>query len=136
MDNISKKAAYRKKWRDANKEHIKEYDRLYREKNKEVLNSKRREANSYSRKVNLLKYNLTEKDYENMLKNQNESCLGCNIHYTKTSKQRLHVDHCHVTGKVRGLLCHNCNTALGLIKENLVTLNNLIFYIKNSIEPK
>jgi hypothetical protein len=134
MDDKAKKAAYRKKWRDANKEHIKEYDRLYREKNKDLLNSKRRKKPSYHRKPNLSRYNLTEETYEEMVRAQNGLCLGCGKHYTSIPRQRLYVDHCHTSGKVRGLLCHNCNSALGLLKENIDTLYNLIFYIKNNTD--
>lgn len=42
---------------------------------------------------------------------------------------RLHVDHCHVSGKVRGLLCGNCNTMIGLSKENPATLLAAVEYL-------
>jgi Recombination endonuclease VII len=42
------------------------------------------------------------------------------------------VDHCHTTGKIRGLLCGNCNSALGLIKENIPSMENMIAYIKKT----
>jgi len=40
---------------------------------------------------------------------------------------------CHKTGKIRGLLCGNCNTSLGLLKENIGVLNNAIKYLKRSM---
>lgn len=43
---------------------------------------------------------------------------------------KLVVDHDHATGKVRGLLCHNCNRALGLLHDNPVTINNALEYLK------
>ena len=43
-----------------------------------------------------------------------------------------HVDHDHITGKVRGLLCGSCNRALGLIKDNLETLVRLQKYLEKS----
>jgi|DEB0MinimDraft_4_1074332.scaffolds.fasta_scaffold82317_1 hypothetical protein len=46
------------------------------------------------------------------------------------STNRLCIDHDHKTNKPRGLLCHNCNTALGLVGDNLETLTNLIEYLK------
>lgn len=40
------------------------------------------------------------------------------------------VDHCHTTGKVRGLLCNNCNTALGLVDDKIEVLKRMIKYLK------
>ena len=39
------------------------------------------------------------------------------------------IDHCHITNKVRGVLCNNCNTALGLVKDNRQTLLNMLQYL-------
>jgi len=61
------------------------------------------------------KYNLTVKQYELMLKSQNEVCAICSKIQTRKRKdkiRRLCVDHCHKTGKIRGLLCHKCNIRL------------------------
>ena len=47
-------------------------------------------------------------------------------------KSKLVVDHCHATGKVRGLLCHNCNRALGLLKDKISVLKNAIQYLEGA----
>lgn len=60
-----------------------------------------------------------------MVKNQNGCCLLCNI-----KPKKIVVDHCHKTGKVRGLLCNECNRAIGLLKENILTLKNAINYLE------
>lgn len=57
------------------------------------------------------KYDITEDQYYKMYADQAGCCAICGIHETKTEK-RLCVDHCHDTGKVRGLLCHKCNTSI------------------------
>ncbi len=44
----------------------------------------------------------------------------------------LNLDHCHETGNVRGLLCHNCNRGLGLFKDNTTSLENAINYLRNN----
>lgn len=65
---------------------------------------------------NLKKFNLTPKDYDKMLESQNNVCLICGNAETRTRKgkpTRLSIDHCHISGKVRGLLCSNCNSKLG-----------------------
>ena len=65
------------------------------------------------------KYGITIEDYDRMLQEQNGKCKLCNkeehVRGTSPDKKpkRLAVDHCHTTGKVRGLLCHNCNVMLG-----------------------
>lgn len=53
------------------------------------------------------KYGITEDDYQRMVKNQKGRCMICD------EKKKLFVDHSHVSGKIRGLLCQTCNTFLG-----------------------
>ena len=63
------------------------------------------------------KYNLTVDQYNELLVSQNNCCAICKKH-KDTFNQALHVDHCHKTSKVRGLLCHKCNRAVGLIQDS------------------
>lgn len=58
-------------------------------------------------------YGISLKDYEEMYKKQDGSCLICTDEH-----DTLVVDHCHDTGEVRGLLCHNCNVGIGMFKHN------------------
>lgn len=75
-----------------------------------------------------LKYNfgIDLDAYNELYKKQNKVCAICKTHETKN---RLHVDHCHKTGKVRGLLCGRCNTALGSFQDNLKWLQAAIDYL-------
>lgn len=79
------------------------------------------------------KYGITEQDYDKMLKDQNFQCDICGS--TKNNKKKYFaVDHCHESGKVRGLLCDNCNTGLGQFKDTIHNLKQAIEYLKkNSI---
>jgi hypothetical protein len=71
-------------------------------------------------------YGLTEADYNAMLAAQGDACAICrstvswskNYKHKKNGSSRFMVDHCHATGKVRGLLCTRCNRALGLLSDN------------------
>ena len=54
------------------------------------------------------RYNLTPAQYQSMLTKQGGKCALCSA-----EPKTFHVDHCHNTGKVRGLLCHKCNIRLG-----------------------
>jgi hypothetical protein len=67
-----------------------------------------------------IKYGIELKDYENLLIQQNYCCKICKTKNPgRTGVKRFAVDHCHKTNKVRGLLCMACNTAIGLLNENL-----------------
>lgn len=50
------------------------------------------------------------------------------------SEDRTHLDHSHESNNVRGVLCHGCNIAIGMVKENKETLNNLIKYLEKHSE--
>ena len=90
-------------------------------------------AKASDRAYHLSNYGLTISEYNKMFNEQNGCCLGCEKHQTEL-KKRLCVDHCHTTGKVRGLLCTSCNAGLGQLKENVSIFNNLIKYINNFSE--
>ena len=69
-------------------------------------------------------YGITLAQYEAMYSIQQGGCAICGVH-----KDRLDVDHNHATGKVRGLLCHQCNTAIGLLGEDVDALTSAIAYL-------
>jgi hypothetical protein len=77
-------------------------------------------------------YNINEKIYNDMLKAQNYSCAICKTDFDQTHKtaKQINIDHDHETHKVRGLLCSLCNRSLGLLREDINILNNMINYIK------
>jgi predicted nucleic acid-binding Zn ribbon protein len=80
-------------------------------------------------------YGLSYFQYISMHKEQQGLCKICNREgYTMTEhhKLKLVVDHCHTTGKVRGLLCHDCNRALGLFKDDIVALQKAKEYIEGA----
>lgn len=72
------------------------------------------------------KYGITPADYARMLAEQHGGCAICRHCPDRT----LHVDHCHATGKVRGLLCGRCNVALGMVGESSVRLRQAIDYLE------
>ncbi len=72
-------------------------------------------------------YGITLQDYENMAKKQNNACAIC---LAAPGKRPLHVDHCHDTGRIRGLLCHQCNWYVGVLDADKTheTLIRLFMY--------
>lgn len=75
-------------------------------------------------------YNLPEADYWELVDKQNSSCRLCKTHYADNFK--LHVDHCHTTGKVRGLLCTNCNRGIGHLKHDPKLMRDAAIYCEET----
>jgi len=73
-------------------------------------------------------YGISTIEKEQLLASQNNCCCICKTSFS--SSKATHVDHCHTTKKVRGILCSNCNTMLGLSKDNQETLQNAIKYLE------
>lgn len=73
-------------------------------------------------------YGLSEEDLARLYDAQGRKCGGCGKGIGLTGKD-VHVDHCHSTGRVRGLLCQGCNIALGAAKDSHETLHNLAHYL-------
>jgi|ERR1035437_5379666 hypothetical protein len=120
-----------RQWKSKNKDYSQNYDKEWKQDNpKNVSDAQKRHVATrdpeiYKKRtaVRKLKYNydLTEEQYLQLLNEQNFCCAICGIHQDQL-KKKLGVDHCHVTGKVRGLLCNPCNRALGLLKDKLDNL--------------
>ena len=83
-----------------------------------------------SRKHNLKhRYGITEQEYNEMSTVQNHCCKICNCKPIKP----LYVDDCHITNKVRGLLCHKCNVALGHMNDDPKQLLNAVEYLSSCV---
>ena len=80
------------------------------------------------------RYALTPTEYEELAKQQNFRCAICDIDVTdniRGGKQvALSVDHKHSSGKIRALLCFNCNTGLGKFKDNPEVLEKAAEYLR------
>ncbi len=73
-------------------------------------------------------YGITLKEFNEMRKRQDYLCLICEKHESDSNKG-LHIDHCHESNKVRGLLCNSCNLAIGQLKHNVTIMNKAIKYL-------
>ncbi len=104
-----------KEWRVANPERVKE------------LNA--RHYNPYrARRHGLMRnYGITDIQVDQMWLDQKGLCGGCATWFPPDT---MHVDHCHKTLKVRGLLCQECNLSLGLARDNPETLRRLADYLE------
>lgn len=70
-------------------------------------------------------YGISSKDYDEIFIQQSGKCAIC-----KEAHNLLDVDHCHTTNRVRGLLCRNCNQALGKFKDSIDVLLAAIRYLQ------
>ena len=130
-EHAQKAAEYARSRYKANPEKHREYARSARRKDPE----KHRAANKAWRSRNperwrhdrlLREYGITQEAYLQMVEAQGGKCLVCD---EAPTKKKLAVDHCHDTGKVRGLLCVTCNRALGLLKDSPQRLERAFKYL-------
>lgn len=78
------------------------------------------------------KYGISLDDYNRMVEAQNGVCQICQRPPRKEAGHKLCIDHSHVTGSVRGLLCTYCNTLIGMAGERILTLEQAIEYLRVS----
>ena|ERR1700730_12917181 len=75
-----------------------------------------------------LYYGISLEDYNNLFNIQNGCCAICKTHQS-VLKKKLAVDHCHKTNRIRGLLCHNCNLAIGRFRDDPVIIASALEYV-------
>lgn len=109
-----------KLWAKENPRKIKEISKKYRQRNPEKHRNRR------------LKhlFGITLIEYNKILHDQNYKCAICKGN--NLNNKNFYVDHSHVTGKIRGLLCNLCNSGIGFLKEDIVILEKAINYLKKS----
>lgn len=76
-------------------------------------------------------YGINLEEYEKILYEQDFRCAICKIHQSKLNRS-LYIDHCHTTGKIRGLLCSKCNSGIGFFSDSIKKLENAINYLKDN----
>ncbi len=76
------------------------------------------------------KYNLSPEIYEDMLLAHGGGCAICNKKPSQNRGDSIVVDHDHITGEVRGLLCSNCNRGIGLLQDSVNLLTSAASYLK------
>lgn len=103
------------------------------QRKRRLLNPEKYKA--YSRKSErtrkLKKYGLSREEYQILWSKQNECCGICKSKVNLTNRD-WHLDHCHSTLKVRGILCHHCNIMLGNARDRIDILEAGILYLKEN----
>jgi len=101
-------------------------EKLATKKHREYHRNIRRHKSYHLKRL----YGITLEQWETMFEAQGQQCACCGVLKTK-NKRRWHVDHCHETKKIRGILCHQCNSALAYAKEDISRLQAMINYLKS-----
>lgn len=141
---------YMKEYRQDHSEEMKAADRKYHAEHRDEQNEKRRQWRKtnpekqakacrewYDKNIDHVKdmrfkaeYGITKEEFDILLAKQNNRCKLCRSDVPR-GRGTFHVDHDHKTGKVRGLLCHHCNTGLGYFKEKAALLRDAALYLEN-----
>lgn len=74
-------------------------------------------------------YGISLEEYDELVARSDNKCYVCDA---SPGKRRLNVDHCHETGIIRGLLCHGCNTAIGLMQDDPELLELAATYLRST----
>jgi len=121
-------------------EKYKEYHKKYREEHKDRRRECSKEYNEHKGaagiKASLIRkrYNISLEDLSNLLDSQKGCCVICKKSLIfPDSTRSYHIDHNHSTGKVRGLLCPNCNVSLGNAYEDVTILRSMIEYLEQDL---
>ena len=131
-------------WKKANRPRINEQKLLDKAKNPEKY--KKWNKDYYERNADSLqargvsrRRDIRLDDYYKMIDSQENKCAICNKEETRTHNGkivRLCMDHCHKTQKIRELLCHDCNTAIGKMKDDVNILQSAINYLNKHNEAE
>ena len=119
----SERYEYNKQYREKNRERLKEQTRKWCDANRDVI-----KASSVKRLygISLIEYN---KHMES-----SDVCEICGIHKDDTGKISLGYDHCHSTMEFRGVLCNRCNRALGLLGDTIESVEKALNYLKGEVK--
>lgn len=107
--------------------------RYLADSSKEIAKSQRYYRNnrtSVQHRERLRRYGLTQEQFETMMVQQNRSCDICLEPFSKFKKAPF-VDHNHLTGTIRGLLCQNCNSLIGFSREDAHVFIAAMHYLEN-----
>jgi len=122
---------YHKRYRESHKEELREYFRIHDKERDDTIERKERMRFNRLRR----EYGIDASEYKEILEKQNNGCAICGKPSIEAYSKVLHVDHCHTTRKVRGLLCDCCNHLLGNAKDNPAILTAAIEYLNRNLSP-
>jgi len=128
---VSNKSGYGSWCKECKSFANKEYNRLNKEKVYARTKAYSKDRPEMRRKAWLkFTYEMSVDQYDHLRKLQDYKCAICGLHESENLKEKLYIDHDHSTSKVRGLLCHFCNSALGKFKDDPALLRRAAQYLE------
>lgn len=119
---------YQKTYKEAHRDKLNEYSGEWRKKNPDRVRY-------FNDLHHLKKYDMTPEQYRAMYEAQGGKCACCGTDEPGPRGKRLHVDHDHTTGKVRGLVCHHCNLGIGHLGDSLEGVERAVAYLRRNLAP-
>lgn len=110
---------------------------LFNPKCKKIFKVSKEKTKLYNQKAQprrrnqqyLKRYGVSYDEYKKLLNLYNHQCAICKSKATK--KHSLHLDHCHISGKIRGIICYKCNFALGYFQDSIPNLIAATQYLRH-----
>lgn len=132
-----KRREYTRRWREENPDKVKAQRERWLTENRDRVNANERaryaaDPSKAAAKQRRRLYGITQDQFDAMLSDQNFSCAICGTKEPGGVGKTFHVDHCHSSGEVRGLLCYLCNAGLGSFRDNTVFLKHAIGYLEDA----
>ena len=130
---------YLKNWRKRNREYTRAFDKRRRKEDPKIKERQKKYHSEnpdknmeYQRMAN---YGISSEQYYDLVKRQNNRCGICGRlerrkNYKTGKRQSLSIDHDHASGKNRGLLCRDCNFAIGLFEDNAAIVQKAVQYLR------
>lgn len=120
-----------------------EKERRYKDRRKQLWHSKPNDHPSKLKKYasNRLRrrafvYGITLDEFASLLASQGGACPICGVKFESLPSQNIHLDHCHVTNRIRGILCNKCNVLLGFAGDEPTRLLRAAAYINNALQTE
>ena len=122
----NKISIYKQKYRNTHRDKYIKANRKYRITNKDRLRN-------FNKKYHLKsQHNLSIKEYNDLVLSQNNKCAICGQPLDFQNTFNICIDHSHLTGVIRGILCRTCNMAIGLLRDNPEYVRNALEYLERN----
>lgn len=132
--NPDKAREYQAKWYSRNRAQAAAASKAWEQKNRAKRTARQRDLRATGWKVDYdlkSRYGITVADYQQLLAAQGGVCACCGAG-SAYGGRRLYVDHCHVTGEIRGLICHRCNAGIGMLGDDPAGVVRALTYLDRS----
>lgn len=91
------------------------------------------DKDAYKWRTRLYLHKITKEQFFDLLEKQSAKCALCDKEFPGIFGKDMHIDHCHDTGKIRGILCKVCNVGLGMLGDDIKGIEKALKYVKGEL---